>query len=180
VYTRYLLINREDHKLIIIFLVFRWLFMGRKEGKRIITKINDVKIWDSFLKHIKGVHGKTYGYVGMEVQNALKQYVESYDQLSIREYEIEIESLKMEIENLKGLEEKYKQLQNSHDKLRNRYDHLQERFIKGQKELNMLERDTRKLHVVLAKIEKLSFLERVLNRLPEEVKQLTSGTEDEI
>ena len=64
------------------------------------------------------------------------------------------------------------------DKLRNKFDHLQERFIKGQKELNVLERENSDLRVVVAKIEKMSFFERVLNRLPSEVKQLKSGKED--
>lgn len=76
------------------------------------------------------------------------------------------------------LHKEYLKLQNRKDKLRNNYDHLQARLNKSQKELNMLERETRKLHVVIAKIEKLSFFERVLNRLPEELKQLTSGEDD--
>ena len=56
----------------------------------------------------------------------------------------------------------------------NNYDHLQERLNKSQRELNMLERENSDLRVVVAKIEKMSFLERVLNRLPSEMKQLTT------
>ena len=167
--------------------------MDKKEEKRIRAIIPDGSIWFYFLEHIKSVHGKTYGYIGVEVQNALKQYVENYEKPDIQDmenkyqrkiqelqdkYESEINTLKIEIENLKGLKEKHDQLQNNHDKLRNKYDHLQERLNKSQNELNMLERETRKLHVVIAKIEKLSFFERVLNRLPSEVKQLTTNEDD--
>lgn len=84
----------------------------------------------------------------------------------------------MENDHLKGLEGKYDQLQGRHDKLRSRYDHLQERLNKSQRELNMLERENSDLRVVVAKIEKMSFFERVLNRLPSEVKELKSGKED--
>ena len=152
--------------------------MVKESLKEIRAHIPDVMVWNSFLEHIKSVHGKTYGHIGMEVQNALKQYVENYDQVGVQKYESEINALKMENDHLKGLEGKYDQLYGDYRKLRNNYDHLQARFIKGQKELNVLERENSDLRVVVAKIEKMSFFERVLNRLPSEVKQLKSGKED--
>ena len=152
--------------------------MKKKEEKRIIAYIPNGRVWDSFLEHIKSVHGKTYGLMGVEVQNALKQYVENYDQVSVQKYESEINALKMENEHLKGSQKKYDQLYSDYRKLRNNYDHLQERFNKSQNELNISERENSQLRVVVAKIEKLSLWERVLNRLPSEVKQLTTEKED--
>lgn len=80
-----------------------------------------------------------------------------------------------EITYFKGLKEELTQKINQYDKLRNRYDHIQERFIKNQRELNTLERENSKLRVVVAKVQKLSLFERLLNRLPDEVKQLEAG-----
>lgn len=138
-------------------------------------------MWDFFLDHIKSVHGKIYGLIGVEVQNALQQYITNHKQPSIQEYETRIQTLEMENEQLKNLKKsldkktaQYDQLQNRFDKLRNKFDHLQERFNKSQKELVISERENSNLRVTVAKIEKLSFWERLLNRLPEEVKQLSS------
>ena len=63
-------------------------------------------------------------------------------------------------------------------KVRNKYEHLQERFSKSQKDLNDLERGESSLKVAIAKLQKLNLLERILNRLPEEIKQLTEGKEE--
>jgi bisphosphoglycerate-dependent phosphoglycerate mutase len=153
--------------------------MIERAEKQIMTKIPDGTVWDSFLEHIQSVHGKTYGHIGMEVQNALKQYVENYDQVIIQKYESEINALKTENEHLKGSQEKYDQLFDDYRKLRNKYDHLQERFNKSQNELNLSERENSQLRVVVAKIEKLSLWERLLNRLPSEMKQLKSGKEED-
>lgn len=143
------------------------IFLGKKQ---IATRIPDSSVWDSFLEHVEQKHGKTHGVLGLELQNILVQYLECPKE--------DIEALKMENDHLKGLEGKYDQLQGRHDKLRSRYDHLQERLNKSQRELNMLERENSDLRVVVAKIEKMSFFERVLNRLPSEVKELKSGKED--
>ena len=139
------------------------LFLGKKQ---ISTRIPDSSVWDSFLEYVEDKHGKTHGVLGLELQNILVQYLKCPKE--------DIKSLKMENDHLKGLEEKYDKLQGRYDKLRNKFDHLQERFIKGQKDLNVLERENSDLRVVVAKIEKMSFFERVLNRLPSEVKQLTT------
>ena len=154
--------------------------MGNKEEKKIIAVIPDGKVWDYFLSHIKEVYGKTYGYIGSEVQNALKQYVENYQKDDIKDVEEKYQREIQELENkhLKEIQDTHNQLYQDYDKLRNKFDHLQERFIKGQKDLNVLERENSDLRVVVAKIEKMSFLERVLNRLPSEVKQLKSDKED--
>lgn len=76
------------------------------------------------------------------------------------------------------LHKEYLKLQNRNDKLCNNYDHLQARFNKSQNELNTLERENSDLRVIVAKIQKMSFFERILNRLPSEVKQIT--TKDDV
>jgi chromosome segregation ATPase len=84
-----------------------------------------------------------------------------------------------QIEELFAYKDKANETRSKYDKLRNRFDHLQARFNKCQGDLNVLEREVSVLRVVLAKVEKLSLWERVLNRLPVEVKQLSSGLEKE-
>jgi chromosome segregation ATPase len=215
-----------------------------KEVKYIKTKIPDSSVWDSFLEHIKDTYGKTYGFIGMELQNALIHYIENPQKSDINEIkgkyqgkieklknkintieqrhskelqkandtisnlkkthdnevkklkqkitvaealnkqterikernhdlEKDIEALKREKEYFQGLQEKNENLQVQHDKLRNKHDHLQERFNKSQKELIILEREVTQLRVVVAKIEKMSLWERLINRLPSEVKELS-------
>lgn len=97
---------------------------------------------------------------------------------SLREENIalvsEVKVLRKAQEDYNGLHNEYLKLQNVNDRLRNNYDHLQARFNKSQNDLNGLEREISDLRVVVAKIQKMSFFERVLNRLPSEVKQLTT------
>ena len=166
--------------------------MAKSKLKEIRVYVPDGKTWDSFLEHIKNVHGKVHGYIGFEVQNALIQYMEGYHEPSIAElrdkYEKELQelqrshlkevkSLKSENDHLRDLQGTYDSLFHNHEKLRNNYDHLQARFNKSQEELNTLERENSQLRVVVAKIEKLSFFERLFNRLPSEIKQLTTDKE---
>jgi DNA repair ATPase RecN len=189
--------------------------MVKSELTEVRTYIHDKKIWDCFLDHVKKVYGRTHGYTGIEVQNALKQYLENYGKSgvlklqnklfkqdkTIKNQKKDIVKLKKLVEELKKAntilqtetevlhkaQDNYSQLHEEHfrlqdrcDKLRNKHDHLQERFNKSQGELNVLERENSQLRVVVAKIEKLSFFERVFNRLPSEVKQLTTNKVDDI
>jgi chromosome segregation ATPase len=191
--------------------------MVKKVGKEIRAQVPDAHVWEDFLKYIKKIHGKTYGHIGNEVQNALLYYIESFqkgnmdeikDELlkwqnksfkqeklneiqqkkintlneSNNEFIQQINVLKAENAVFQGIKNQYDQLnneymglRNQHDKLRNKHDHLQERFNKSQKELNLLEKETRVLHVAVAKVQKMSLFERLLNRLPQEVKQLNKG-----
>lgn len=148
-----------------------WLLMEKSQSKEIRVKLSDSSVWMSFLEYIEDKHGKTYGVVGIELQNALIHYLKCPEEVDIKQL---VNTHEYELKKLQDL---LNQKTNEHDKLRNRHDHLQERFIKGQKDLNVLERENSQLRVVVAKIEKMSFFERVLKRLPEEVKQLTT-TED--
>jgi hypothetical protein len=61
------------------------------------------------------------------------------------------------------------------DVLRNRFDHLQARFNKCQEEQNKLERELSYLRLLMLKIKKRNLFERVLNRLPEALKELEEG-----
>jgi peptidoglycan hydrolase CwlO-like protein len=68
-------------------------------------------------------------------------------------------------------------LTNQLDVLRNRFDHLQARFNKCQEEENKLEREISYLRLLMMEIKKRSIFERVLNRLPEGLKELEEGRE---
>lgn len=88
----------------------------------------------------------------------------------------ELEKLNTEIANykekLEETQDKYYTLLNDHDKLRNSKDHLQERFNKSQEEVIKLERELNSYRIAMTKVQALSFMDRLLNRLPEEIKQL--------
>lgn len=57
------------------------------------------------------------------------------------------------------------------DRLRASKDHLQER-LKSQDEIIQLERDLNKYRIVVTKVQALSFMNRILNRLPDDIKEL--------
>lgn len=150
--------------------------MIEKENKQIRVRIPDPTIWEKFIKHVKSKHGKTYGVIGSELQNAITQFLKHPEIINIKElkekHQLKLQKLEQEIAKKT---DQHEQLQTQHEKLRNKYDHLQERFNKSQKELNTLERENSGLRVVVAKVQKMSIIERILNRLPEEVKQLSSS-----
>lgn len=73
---------------------------------------------------------------------------------------------------LKDMQEKYDKSLNDNDKLRNTKDHLQERFNKSQEEVIKLERELNSYRIAITKVQSLNFMDRLLNRLPEEIKQL--------
>ena len=72
------------------------------------------------------------------------------------------------------LSEKYDVLLNDIDRLRNKYNFIQERLNKSQEEVIKLERELTSYRLVVSQIRNLSFMDRVLNKLPDEVKQLES------
>lgn len=91
-----------------------------------------------------------------------------------------LEEISKELDDYKekynDTQNKYNELLNNHDKLRNSKDHLQERFNKSQDEVIKLERELNSYRIAITKIQSLSFVERLLNKIPDEVKQL-SGPE---
>jgi septation ring formation regulator EzrA len=206
--------------------------MVRKQGKHVGARIQDPKVWNSFLEHVKQKHGKVYGVTGIELQNALTFYLEhpeaadineikeshskelqvlqdmimdlekghenqvqtytkKLDEISSlnnqmdiykngnKELQNELKLLKEENERLKSyrykLDEKTEQhdkLLNQKDKLRNKYDHLQERFNKSQEDVINLERELNAYRIAVNKIQSLSFMDRLFNRIPKDVKEL--------
>lgn len=93
----------------------------------------------------------------------------------------ELENLAIEIkeykEKMNQIQQKYDILLNKHDKLRTSKDHLQERFNKCQNEQIKLERENKAYLVAITKIQSLNFIRRLLNRIPEDIKQLTTTIE---
>jgi predicted RNase H-like nuclease (RuvC/YqgF family) len=144
------------------------------QSKQIGVHIPDSKVWDSFLEYIKSKHGKIYGVAGIELQNALIKYLENPETVDVAELTEKYEK------ELKNLRTRLKEESNSYNKLRNKHDHLQERFIKSQAELNVLEREVSWLRVAVAKVQKMSLFERLLNRLPDEIKELEEGKDEKI
>ena len=93
----------------------------------------------------------------------------------------ELKDLLSELDEFKGLinllTDDNGRLKNELDVLRNRYDHLQARFNKCQEEQNKLEREISYLRLLMMQIKKRNIFARVLNRLPEGLKQLEEGRE---
>jgi chromosome segregation ATPase len=75
---------------------------------------------------------------------------------------------------INSLNHENSQYKNQLDLLRNKYDHLQVRFNKCQEEQNKLEREMR---LLIMETKKKNFFDRVLNRLPENLKELKEGRE---
>ena len=83
------------------------------------------------------------------------------------------------------LEEKYrqqvdetnKQVQEN-TKIKNKREHAQERLNKTQDELNDTLKRLEKYSFAIGQVQSMSFIDRLLNRLPEEIKELSAGTED--
>ena len=89
----------------------------------------------------------------------------------------EIQNLKVKISSLeesKVFKEKYDVLLNDMDRLRNKHDHLQERLNKSQEEIIHLERELTDYRLAISKVQNLGFMDRLLNKLPDEVKRLES------
>ena len=62
-----------------------WLLMKKGQSKEIRVKLSDSSIWMSFLEYINDKHGKTYGVIGIELQNALIQYLKHPEEVDIEE-----------------------------------------------------------------------------------------------
>ena len=142
--------------------------MSEKRSKQIGARIPDSQVWDSFLGYVKNKHGKVYGVAGIELQNALLNYLKNPEILNTKEFEKKIEKL----------QEKLNKKKEEYNKIRNNYDHIQARFNKSQSELNILERENSQLRVAVAKVQKMSLFERLMNRLPDEIKELEVGKDE--
>lgn len=100
------------------------------------------------------------------------------DNKSLEDIIILRENIINELEELKQYKTKYESLLNDMDRLRTSKDHLQERYNKSQNEIIQLEKELSKYRVAITKVQGLSFMDRVFNRLPEDIKELNAAPEN--
>ena len=63
-------------------------------------------------------------------------------------------------------------------KIKNKREHAQERLNKTQDELNNTLKRLEKYSYAIGQVQNMSFLDRLYNRLPEQIKELQSGEEN--
>ena len=68
---------------------------------------------------------------------------------------------------------------NKNTKIKNKREHAQERLNKTQDELNYTLKRLEKYSFAIGQIKNMSFVDRLFNRLPEEIKELQPGKEEE-
>lgn len=101
-------------------------------------------------------------------------------------FETEILKLRKKIENQdlqiqkfttqnEDLQNNLNDLQSKYDKRQNKNDTLSERLNKSLKRESELEHELRTYTFAMVKIESRGFMDRIFNRIPEDVKQLTAG-----
>ena len=94
-----------------------------------------------------------------------------------------VEEIKIWKENNKVLEEKYieqvettnKQVQEN-TKIKNKREHAQERLNKTQDELNETLKRLEKYSYAIGQVQHMNIIDRILNRLPQQVKELQAAT----
>jgi len=125
------------------------------------------------------------------LKNENNRLKDSNEQLNknIKRLENDNETQKKNIERLSNenqtLEEKYinqveetnKQVQEN-TKIKNKREHAQERLNKTQDELNDTLKRLEKYSYAMGQVKNMSFIDRLFNRLPEEIKQLQPAYED--
>ena len=92
--------------------------------------------------------------------------------------EKKLEYQKITVEQLTSknmdLQDSLYQLQVRYDKRQNKIDALSERLNKSLKRESDLERELRAYSTAIVKMETRGIMDRILNRIPEDIKQLTS------
>lgn len=120
----------------------------------------------------------------MELNETLKNLKLSKDEILSNNSEIvnDIKSLEAETQKLsqrnEDLQIKLDALQSKYDRRQNKIDALSERLNKSLMTESNLERELRKYTAAIVRIETRGFMDRIFNRIPEDVKQLTSGIMD--
>lgn len=96
---------------------------------------------------------------------------------SILEKKLEHQSVVIEQLTLKNndLQDNLYQLQVRYDKRQNKIDGLSERLNKSLKRESDLERELRTYSTAIVKMETRGIMARIMNRIPEDIKQLTSS-----
>jgi chromosome segregation ATPase len=97
-------------------------------------------------------------------------------QNQIENQDLELQKYSTQIEDLQS---NFNDLQVRYDKRQNKNDALSERLNKSLKRESELERELRKYTAAMIKIESRGFMDRMFNRIPEDVKQLTAGIIEE-
>jgi len=101
----------------------------------------------------------------------------------IKELKSEIKQLKAENNEinttLENTEQLYENQVQEYKKLVNKKEHTQEVLNKQQLELNEAMRKLEKYSYAMGKLENMSFIDRLFNRIPEEVKELASAEAEE-
>lgn len=116
-------------------------------------------------------------------ESEITQYMADNKSLedTVKQREITINKLNenlTELEELKEYKNKYEAILNDMDRLRASKDHLQERYNKSQDEVIQLEKELSKFRIAITKVQSLSFMDRIFNRLPDDVKELNAAPEN--
>ncbi|WP_461436410.1 hypothetical protein, partial [Methanosphaera sp.] len=64
------------------------------------------------------------------------------------------------------------------NKIKNKREHTQERLNKTQDELNNTLKRLEKYSFAIGQVKNMSFIDRIFNRLPEEIKELQPGKDE--
>ena len=130
------------------------------DSKKIKIELDSFKTKNKELEALKSDHKSKI--------LTLQKQIENQD-LELQKYSTQIEDLQT---NFNDLQVRY-------DKRQNKNDALSERLNKSLKRESELERELRKYTAAMIKIESRGFMDRMLNRIPEDVKQLTAGIIEE-
>lgn len=161
-------------------------------------RISNQKIWKDFIHKLEQENGTSKGYIGSTIEYFIKQYTNSEinavedrrleehnksleDQLQKLEEENKV--LQLNIKNtsklhqqsmdlIENIQEELTKQQKDTRTARNDYKHSQEVLNKLQTEYNQLQKENKKYIYCIAQIQKMSLLERLLNKYPEEIKEL--------
>lgn len=92
--------------------------------------------------------------------------------------ELRNENKNLEEKYISQVEETNKQVQEN-TKIKNKREHAQERLNKTQDELNDTLKRLEKYSFAIGQVQNMSFIDRVFNRLPEQIKELQPGSKNE-
>ncbi len=106
-----------------------------------------------------------------------KRLTEDKSRLSTENDNLKSENKRLEEKYIQQVEETNKQVKEN-TKIKNKREHAQERLNKTQDELNDTLKRLEKYSFAIGQVKNMSFIDRLFNRLPEEIKQLQPGKEE--
>lgn len=101
------------------------------------------------------------------------------DRLNKENNELRDDNKRLEENYFKQVEETNRQIK-EYNKVKNKREHAQERLNKTQDELNDTLKRLEKYSFAIGQVKNMSFLDRLFNRLPEEIKTLQPGKNEEV